>query len=472
MFNQFIKLLGKDEVILWEGAYSPLFILFKWNNQKYFSNFYKTPASPIFEIIEGKKAMLLFNGSRYAAYAKETFVKYWNDTAAFEEQFEKCKTITKQIEKKYKDNIILDLSRLDEIELIKVISESHDLLAELVATSTFIELFDKNSIINAVSDVNQILLDNVWERATHPAFESFEIRQLKFVINEFENRPNLFSKTCQFIYTDYFNSKTDDEVVLLLSRMVNEEELLINKQKIVEYAGNLKGRVLNFNIWLESLTSIEIKLVKYIQLVMEARDWRKDPIAQAQNMLFVLGKELLRRANIDDEFVQYVLPIEYEQGVKSLKNNVHEIIKRANGMAAFVDTNSKYQIVSINIKELKKEIYRISVGHEDRQSLKGQIGASGKATGVVKVVKDMSEASKFKNGDILVTGMTRPEFVPLMKMAAAIVTNEGGITCHAAIIARELHKPCIIGTKVATQVLKDGDTVVVDANIGVVNIIK
>jgi pyruvate,water dikinase len=68
--------------------------------------------------------------------------------------------------------------------------------------------------------------------------------------------------------------------------------------------------------------------------------------------------------------------------------------------------------------------------------------------------------------------MTRPEFVPLMKKAIAIVTDEGGITCHAAIVSRELKKPCIIGTKVATQVLKDGDMVEVDANSGIVRILK
>ena len=68
--------------------------------------------------------------------------------------------------------------------------------------------------------------------------------------------------------------------------------------------------------------------------------------------------------------------------------------------------------------------------------------------------------------------MTFPSFVVAMKKASAFVTDEGGITCHAAIIARELKKPCIIGTKNATQVLHDGDLVEVDANKGIVKIIK
>ena len=82
------------------------------------------------------------------------------------------------------------------------------------------------------------------------------------------------------------------------------------------------------------------------------------------------------------------------------------------------------------------------------------------------------EVSVFDKGDILVTGMTRPEFLPLMEKAAAFVTDAGGILSHAAIVAREMRKPCVIGTHVATKVLKDGDVVEVDADKGIVKIMK
>ena len=68
--------------------------------------------------------------------------------------------------------------------------------------------------------------------------------------------------------------------------------------------------------------------------------------------------------------------------------------------------------------------------------------------------------------------MTMPAFMPAMRKAIVFVTDEGGITCHAAIMARELHKPCIIGTKIATKVLNNGDEVEVDANNGVVRILS
>lgn len=68
--------------------------------------------------------------------------------------------------------------------------------------------------------------------------------------------------------------------------------------------------------------------------------------------------------------------------------------------------------------------------------------------------------------------MTRPEFVPLMKMVSGIITDEGGVTCHAAIVSRELRIPCVIGTKIATQFLKDGDLVEVDADHGKIRVLE
>lgn len=79
---------------------------------------------------------------------------------------------------------------------------------------------------------------------------------------------------------------------------------------------------------------------------------------------------------------------------------------------------------------------------------------------------------KMKEGNILVAMATNPTFVPVMRKAGAIVTDMGGLTCHAAIVSREWGIPCVVGTKIATKVLKDGDLVEVDANKGIVKIIK
>src|SRR3989339_309056 len=111
-------------------------------------------------------------------------------------------------------------------------------------------------------------------------------------------------------------------------------------------------------------------------------------------------------------------------------------------------------------------IFKPSV--EEKKEFTGQVAWGGKVRGTVKIVQRIEELGKVKEGDVLVTNMTIPAYISAMKKASAFVTNEGGITCHAAIIAGEMKKPCIIGTKIATQVLKDGDEVEVDANLGVV----
>ena len=121
----------------------------------------------------------------------------------------------------------------------------------------------------------------------------------------------------------------------------------------------------------------------------------------------------------------------------------------------------------------------------DNYFFKKKIGIIGGTTanggiyrGTVKIIRTvfsnavLKEIEKVKKGDVLVAETTGPEIMVACKKAGAIITDEGGITCHAAIISRELKIPCIIGTKIATQVLKDGDLVEVDAKRGLVRKIK
>ncbi len=105
------------------------------------------------------------------------------------------------------------------------------------------------------------------------------------------------------------------------------------------------------------------------------------------------------------------------------------------------------------------------------KEVRGNPAFAGKVTGRVRIVFNPTLA-QIETGDILVAPMTTPDFVPLMKRAGAIITDEGGLLCHASIVARELKKPCIVGTKIATQVLKDEDLVEVDATKGIVKILK
>lgn len=134
------------------------------------------------------------------------------------------------------------------------------------------------------------------------------------------------------------------------------------------------------------------------------------------------------------------------------------------------DTEELYILQSRPITTLTEEIkMEIGQGSQELKMIAKGLGASpGIGAGKVKNIKDITEMDQVKEGDILVTVMTNPDMVPAMKKAAAVVTDEGGRTCHAAIVSRELGIPCIVGAKDASKVLNEGREVTVDATRGVV----
>ncbi|MBI2129527.1 hypothetical protein HYU07_04775 [Candidatus Woesearchaeota archaeon] len=106
------------------------------------------------------------------------------------------------------------------------------------------------------------------------------------------------------------------------------------------------------------------------------------------------------------------------------------------------------------------------------KEIKGIAVSRGIYKGRVKAIKDLNKLDQANKGDVLVTIMTRPQFNVCLKNVGAIITDDGGMLCHAAILAREFNIPAVVGTKIATKVLKNGDLVEVDANHGVIKIIK
>ncbi len=120
------------------------------------------------------------------------------------------------------------------------------------------------------------------------------------------------------------------------------------------------------------------------------------------------------------------------------------------------------------LQVVKEGVVEQAGGVSEQAQLEDVVANKGKVRGRVRVVLGVKDFNKVQAGDVLVAAMTSVDFVPVMEKAAAFVTDEGGITSHAAIVAREMNKPCIIGTKIATQVLKDGNLVEVDAEKGIV----
>ncbi|HBB37351.1 MAG: Phosphoenolpyruvate synthase/pyruvate phosphate dikinase [Candidatus Moranbacteria bacterium GW2011_GWC1_45_18] len=135
---------------------------------------------------------------------------------------------------------------------------------------------------------------------------------------------------------------------------------------------------------------------------------------------------------------------------------------------AMIFKRGEYRILSGK----KAELYENKIiGKQITKILKGHPAFRGKVRGRVRIILDPT-LQTIKKGEILVTGMTRPAFLSLIMNSSAFITDAGGTLSHAAITAREIQKPCIVGTKIATKVLHDGDLVEVDADKGVVKIIK
>jgi phosphohistidine swiveling domain-containing protein len=140
----------------------------------------------------------------------------------------------------------------------------------------------------------------------------------------------------------------------------------------------------------------------------------------------------------------------------------YEAIMLPNGLIRFGD----YNRILHNRIEIPASL------HVETKGIAGTPASRGKARGKVRIVlPDEIDTTDFAEGDILVTDNTDVRFVPLMKKAGAIVTNRGGMLSHASIVARELKKPCVVGTRVATTELKNGDLIEVDADLGVVKVL-
>ncbi len=221
------------------------------------------------------------------------------------------------------------------------------------------------------------------------------------------------------------------------------------------------------------------ELARVLELFAELafyRDKRKSFMLRGNAAVHLLVREYSRRRGIPEELLVEATVREIPLFMKGDKEKIRKRLqRRLNEGFAFILPNDNAKDIII-LEEHTAQLHALFLQklgmHKDVTEIKGSVACAGKAIGKVKVIDLVKDFGKMQPGDILVSKMTRPEFITIMKKAAAIVTDEGGITCHAAIVSRELKIPCIIGTQKATRVFKDGDVVEVDAKKGIVRKIK
>lgn len=213
----------------------------------------------------------------------------------------------------------------------------------------------------------------------------------------------------------------------------------------------------------------DLKIIDFLRQINHYSEARKAGMSKAVLWSYPLFQEIADRLNTD---VVSLRQLTTKQIIASLHaGSIHPkyqtiIEKRLKYYLCLLHQDKIYEL---NGDEAKKYFEKqFSPVNQDIKELKGTIAQPGKATGKARLILIEHQVEKLQEGEILISSMTDPQMLPAMKKAAAIVTDEGGTLCHAAIVARELKKPCVIGTKIATKVFHDGDLIEVDGNTGIV----
>jgi pyruvate,water dikinase len=216
--------------------------------------------------------------------------------------------------------------------------------------------------------------------------------------------------------------------------------------------------------------ALHARLFRTLGEFIYLKGYRKESLAFALWKMDGVLKEAARRLGISVNQAHFMLIREVEAALEGkLKVDADLLNERARECAMIMDAKGLRVLVGKKMRAaLPKETSADEGKLKALKELNGVCACPGRAAGAVKIVNTMDEMAKMRQGDVLVSVVTQPEIVVAMKKASAILTDQGGMTCHAAIVSRELKIPCVIGLKVATKWLRDGDRVEVDAANGIV----
>jgi phosphohistidine swiveling domain-containing protein len=478
--HQFLKEVAGQE--LWPVMHNsaPLINAAGWTKKKYLSQSYRNGLSfPAFVSIKDGEGVMYIPLTKAKQLAEETFLAYLENPKVLQDRESSWQvwrgeidSLYEKMDEAYCQSVTGNILRADLERLREAIWNYN-------ASAFFSTGFYRDVCEKALAGESGDLDDELWIRILQPPTASFKKRhgwKLAELIGSGLQSTALYER-CQYFFASYDGIPETEMVPSLLDQQYAayiggdgiSKAVAEQRQFGVESEAHAE--------WTESLPSRQKDIAYFFQRIVAARDERKDYLLKTSVIAFRVASALLGKSDIPKSLSKYLMFEEIMSGPEYIVQHRAEIEARPLGFDVFCPYDGEpvwqYGKTSEN-RKLIGSFYRVQ--NDTRESvseLKGNIGSKGVAVGRVKIVRNVvSESVKFQDGDILVTGMTRPEFVPLMQRASAIITDEGGITCHAAIIARELDKPCIIGTKIATQVLHDGDLVEVDADNGVVRVLE
>ncbi len=316
---------------------------------------------------------------------------------------------------------------------------------------------------------------------THTEMNPFKRQELDFleIASEYEKSPA--EKTSRMMYEhkqkyDWIQFRYDGPAIADLEYFRNQ--IISEKKEGIDHKMRLqemqkkdkqtekKQKALGKEL---SLTKDESYWFSVARKFMFLKAYRKDIVFRVARLTYPLFSEIAIRLNISPLQAKSMTEREIQAALAGDKNT-DDIVDRERFQAVLIDSGN----ITIFCGE-KAEEYERQIGDPPRESddeLSGNASSMGHAKGRVKIVNYPQDMAKMEKGDVLVSSATNPDLMPAIRKAAAIVTDEGGITCHAAIVSRELGIPCIVGTKNATQVFSDGDIVEVDTKAGKVRRVK
>lgn len=209
------------------------------------------------------------------------------------------------------------------------------------------------------------------------------------------------------------------------------------------------------------------QFLRMFEVLAVLHDRRKEVQMKMLYAMLLLGNEIMKRRRLPRETILTMTPEEIIALADTGRVSKINIEERKTYYWCFA-TQKKAEIVGgARARRLLEKSGMYTVNEQHSTVVQGIVASRGKIIGSARVGFEPKELARdMKHGDVLITGMTSPDYVPAMRKASAVITDDGGITCHAAIVSRELGIPCIIGTKVATQFFKTGDLLEVNANHG------
>ncbi len=428
------------------------------------------------------KAFVLMSETRYNMISENFFTNYIKNQSLLSETISYLNEMENEMNRLYLDLSYKNINLFKEKEIIRKLKRMIDLAREYNCTAWFSTQFDKKLVFDFINRNNLKLdprsIEKIWDRAIIPTEDSFDKRKHKVILKLLLESEHIgvVAEKMQYAYSGYTKIKSikeiESEIKKEYSKYINHNKKIFKELEKEEI--EFKKIKKSFKNWKNLLSAKEKKIVDYIQTILVLRDKRKDVIGKGIVSNFRVGERFFKDIGLNTEFIYYCAYEEFLKGKDYFKNRKEEILSRSKGVLFLHNYNGSIEFEYDDFENTKNKMEKIYLESQemDRKLIIGQIAYRGNIKGKVKIILRPSEFSKFKKGDILVTSMTRPEFVPVMKIAKAIITDEGGITSHAAIISREMEIPCIIGTKIATKILKDGDFVEIDSKRNLVKIIN